>query len=188
MDTLVDPEGHDGSGEPITGWSGTQGVKCFDPDKGKRQREEPSIEPRKSRSDFVGEAKLRRKMIPGGNGLYPAEYRTLYFDTENMRHYYDDAQGVRRYTDVPSTPIDEIRMIRRLPDNTKLHPRGRVLDFPRPASSSSDSELDASDLDLDEFGPPLPYPTSSSDSELDASDLDLDEFGPPLPHPTSEGL
>jgi hypothetical protein len=31
MDTLMDPEGHNGSGDPITGWSGTQGVKCFAP-------------------------------------------------------------------------------------------------------------------------------------------------------------
>ena len=91
----------------------------------------------------MGEVKMREEEIPDGfegdftypghvDGYFPPEYATLYVD-ENMKHYYKDAQGVRRYTD--DADADELQIIRARSrrrdadgEEHKWHKRGRTLD------------------------------------------------------------
>ena len=102
----------------------------------------PSIDPPGGGSYFLGEVKMREEEIPDGfegdftypghvDGYFPPEYATLYVD-ENMKHYYKDAQGVRRYTD--DADADELQIIRAWSrrdadgEEHKWHKRGRTLD------------------------------------------------------------
>ena len=102
----------------------------------------PSIDPPGGGSYFLGEVKMREEEIPDGfegdftypghvDGYFPPEYATLYVD-ENMKHYYKDAQGVRRYTD--DADADELQIIRARSrrdadgEEHKWHKRGRTLD------------------------------------------------------------
>jgi hypothetical protein len=177
---------HEGRGTASKGFMGSQGVPCFPKMKKKLScraarrgcpappRKDPSsIDPRGAGTNFLGEVNMKKKMMPVGfqgdftgpgpgyvDGYFPPEYATLYVD-ENMKHYYEDAQGVRRYTgdpkdstpsttypDVPYHPyggtddgIEMVHLVRRdiHGDSSKWHPRGRILKVVAPSSYSSSS-------------------------------------------------
>jgi hypothetical protein len=118
---------YEGRGTASKGLMGTQGVPCFP------QVDDLGIDPKRKGSELVGRVQFTKKRKPAGwTGLLPAygvwfppEYATLYED-ENGKRYYEDAQGVRRYTLTEAAGIDALHLVRRdvYEDGSRWYPGG----------------------------------------------------------------